>query len=97
MSNDELEKIRDTIEEIRSLMVLVNQDKLASIKENLLTPGSIKEKVYDMCDETKTAEEIAQAIGKGAAYVRSYLSILRREGFIRNVVKDGKTVYRQVF
>ncbi len=97
MSSDTLERIQDTLEEIRSLMVLVNQDKLTKVKENLLKLGSVKEKVYNMCDETKTAEEMAQSLGKQSGYVHSYLSILRREGFIRNVVKDGRQVYRQVF
>ncbi|MCD6240818.1 hypothetical protein J7K27_04765 [Candidatus Bathyarchaeota archaeon] len=97
MSSDALENIQDILEEIRSLIVLINQDKLEKVKEKLLKPGSIKEKIYNMCDETKTAEEIAQSLGKEVNYVRSYLSILRREGLIRNVKKDGKLVYRQVF
>lgn len=97
MSSDTLERIQSILEEIRSLIVLVNQDKLEKAKENLLKAGSIKEKVYNMCDETKTAEEMAQSLGKENKYVHSYLSILRREGLIRNVVKDGKQVYQQVF
>lgn len=97
MSSDTLERIQSTVEEIRSLIVLVNQDKLKRVKEKLLKAGSIKERVYNMCDETKTIEEMAQSLGKESNYVRSYLSILRREGLIRNVVKDGRQVYQQVF
>jgi hypothetical protein len=97
MSSEVFKKIQATLEEIRSLTVLVNQDKLEKVKEKLLKPGSIKEKIYNMCDETKTVEEMAQSIGKQSGYVHSYLSILRREGLIRNVVKDGRQVYRQVF
>jgi len=97
MSSDTLERIQSTLEEIRSLLVLANQDKLNKVKENLLKAGSIKESIYTMCDETKTAEEIAQSLGRESGYVHSYLSILRREGLIRNVIKDGKQVYRQIF
>lgn len=97
MSSDTLERIQSTIEEIRSLLVLVNQDKLKEVKENLLKAGSIKERIYNMCDETKTAEEMAQSLGRESSYVHSYLSILRREGLIRNVVKDGRQVYQQIF
>lgn len=96
-SSEVLERIQSTLEEIRSLIVLVNQDKLKVAKEDLLKAGSIKEKIYNMCDETKTAEEIAQSIGKESGYVHSYLSILRREGLIRNIIKDGKQVYQQIF
>lgn len=97
MSPSELEKILSTLEEIRSLIVLLNQDKLREVKERLVKEGSVKEQVYNMCDETKTVEEMAQALSKGNSYVHSYLSILRREGLVRNVVKDGRVVYRQIF
>ena len=97
MSSDTLKRIQDTLEEIRSLMVLINQDRLKQIKDTLLKPGTIKERIYNMCDETKTIDEMAQLLGKGRGYVRSYLSILRREGLIRNVVEDGKQVYKQIF
>lgn len=97
MSPSELEKIQSTLEEIRSLIVLVNQDKLRQVKEGLIKKGSVKERIYNMCDDTKTVEEMAQALGKENSYVHSYLSILRREGLIRNVVKDGRHVYRQIF
>lgn len=97
MSSDKLERIQSTLEEIRSLLVLVNQDKLKEVKKNLLKTGSVKERIYNMCDETKTAEEMAQSLGKQSGYVHSYLSILRREGLIRNVVRDDKQVYQQIF
>jgi len=97
LSSDTLERIQDTLEEIRSLMVLINQDRLKQIKDALLKPGTIKETIYNMCDETKTVDEMAQLIGKGRGYVHSYLSILRREGLIRNIVKDGRQVYQQIF
>jgi len=97
MSSDMLEKVQGILEEIRSLIVLINQDKLKKIKENLVKPGTVKEKIYNMCNETKTAEEIAQYLGKSSEYVHSYLSILRREGLIRNIVKDNRQVYQQIF
>ena len=93
----EMEKIQSILEEIRSLIVLVNQDRLRQVKEELIREGTIKEQIYNMCDETKTVEEMAQALGKDNSYVHSYLSILRREGLIRNVVKDSRQVYRQIF
>jgi len=97
VSPSELEKIQSTLEEIRSLIVLISQDKLRKVKERLVKKGSVKEQVYNMCDETKTVEEMARALGKENSYVHSYLSILRREGLIRNAVKDGRPVYRQIF
>jgi hypothetical protein len=96
-SDDTLEMIYGTLEEIKSLKKLTNQDKLQAVKDKLLKPGTVKEEVYNLCDESKTIEEMAQSLGKDSSYVRSYLSILRREGFIQNVIKDKRQVYRQTF
>lgn len=53
--------------------------------------------IYDLCDGTRTTHDIAHAIQKPLEYVNSYLSILRREGFIHTIEKEGKQVHEQVF
>jgi len=95
-SADVLERILKTLEEVRGIIILANQDKLEQMKRKLLPKGSIKERIYDLCDGTKTAKEISEIIGKDASYVRSYLSILRREGLIRTVKRDGRIVHEQI-
>lgn len=92
-----LENIRLRLDELQSLFILANEDKLRAAKERLLPSGSIKERIYNMCDRTKTAADMAQEIEKGTGYVYSYLSTLRREGLIRNVEIEGEQVYEQVF
>jgi len=97
-STDEiLSDILRTLDEIRSVIILANKDSLKKGKKDLLRKGSIKEKIYDLCDGTRTASDVAKAIGKGNAYVGSYLSILRREGLIRSIERDGKLVHEQIF
>jgi len=100
MSDDvteNLKTLQGTLEEIKSILVLLNQDKLASIKKGLLPDGSIKKQIYELCDGTKTTDEIAQAIQKPNNYIRSNLSILRREGLIKTTEKTGKPVHEQIF
>lgn len=92
-----LKKIQRTLEEIKAILTLTNQDKLAGAKKALLKEGSVKMQVYNLCDGTRTAQDIAQALQKSVEYVNSYLSILRREGLIRTVEKDGKLVHEQIF
>ena len=67
------------------------------MKKSLLKEGSVKLQVYDLCDGTKTTQDVAQAIQKSTDYVNSYLSILRREGLIRTVEKDGRQAHEQIF
>jgi len=92
-----LTKINKNIDEIKAILTLVNQDKLSAAKKTMLKDGSVKRQVYDLCDGTKGTQEIAQTIQKSVEYVNSYISILRREGFVRTVEKEGKQVHEQIF
>jgi len=94
---DLLKKMQRTLEEIKAVLTLSNQDKLAEVKKSLLKEGSVKVQVYNLCDGIKTTQDVAQALQKSTDYVNSYLSILRREGLIRTVEKDGKQVHEQIF
>jgi len=92
-----LRKIQRTLEEIKAVLTLTNQDKLAEVKKSLLKDGSVKLQVYNLCDGTKTTQDVAQALQKSTDYVNSYLSILRREGLIRTAEKEGRQVHEQIF
>jgi hypothetical protein len=94
---DILKSIRRTTEEIRAILVLTNRDKLEETKKQLLKEGSMKLQIYDLCDGTKTTKDIALTIQKDIGYVNSYLTILRREGLIRSIEKDGAQVHEQIF
>jgi len=94
---DMLKKMQRTLEEIKAVLTLANQDKLAEVKKSLLKEGSVKLQVYNLCDGTKTTQDVAQALQKSTDYVNSYLSILRREGLIRTVEKDGRPIHEQIF
>lgn len=94
---DLLKRIQRTLEEIKAILILTSQDKLAEAKKALLKEGSVKLQVYNLCDGTKTTQDIAKALQKSTEYVNSYVSILRREGLIRTVEKDGRLVHEQIF
>lgn len=90
-----LTSIKSTLEEIKALLLLLNQEKLSTLKKELLKEGSVKLQIYELCDGTKTNKDIATAITKDEAYVRSYLAILRREGLIRTDRDTG--CHSQIF
>lgn len=96
-TDDLLRNIQRSLDEIKAILTLVNQEKLEQTKKLLLKEGSVKLQIYNLCDGTKTTKEIAQALQKDLGYVHSYLSILRREGLIRTVEKQGKQVHEQIF
>jgi hypothetical protein len=92
-----LRKIQRSIEEIKAILTLANQDKLAKVKKSLLKEGTVKLQVYNLCDGTRTTQDLAQALQKSTDYINSYLSILRREGLIRTAEKEDKKVHEQIF
>ena len=92
-----LANIERTLDDLKALFILLNEEKLEVVKKSLLKEGSVKLQVYNLCDGTRTTKQIADAIQKSTDYVSSYLSILRREGLIRTVEKDGVQVHEQVF
>ena len=98
MSNDErlmrLKEIQYALEDIRALIAITNQERIEEVRKRLLKEGSMKRRIYDLCEGTKTAQDIARAIQKPVEYVNSYLSILRREGLIATFEKEGKAVHR---
>ena len=94
---DSLRKIEGLLHEIRAILVLSNQDKLAQAKKALLKEGTVKRQVYDLCDGTKTTQEIADDLKKSPDYFSSYVSILRREGLIRSAEKAGQQTHEQIF
>lgn len=96
-TDDLLRNIQRSLDEIKAILTLVNREKLEQTKKLLLKERSVKLQIYNLCDGAKTTKEIAEAIQKDLGYVHSYLSILRREGLIRTVEKEGKQVHEQVF
>ena len=94
---DILLNIQRSLEEIKAILILLNQTRLDETKNGLLKEGSIKRQIYEMCDGTKTTRDIAAALGKEHGYVNSYLSILRRQGLIRSYEREAKQVHEQVF
>lgn len=92
-----LKDILRVLEEQNSLFLLANQENLSKIKQGLLKEGTVKLQIYDLCDGTRTTQDLTQILKKTSEYVGSYISTLRREGLIRTVEKDGKQVHEQIF
>ena len=92
-----LEMMQHTLNDIKSILVLLNQDKLAEAKKKILKEGSVKLQIYELCDGTRTLQDIALGIKKSTDYVSSYLTILRREGLIRTLERGGRQVHEQIF
>ncbi|MCW4002615.1 MAG: hypothetical protein NWE95_01705 [Candidatus Bathyarchaeota archaeon] len=92
-----LDDILRVLEEQKSLFLIANQENLSKVKQGLLKEGTVKSQIYDLCDGTRTTQDLTQILKKPPEYVGSYISILRREGLIKTVQKNGKQVHEQIF
>jgi hypothetical protein len=92
-----LSDIRDSLDDIKATLLLVNAATIEAEKKRLLKPGSEERKIYDLCEEGKTNEELSVMVGKPPAYVRSVISTIRKKGLIKTVEHDGKKIHQQRF
>jgi DNA-binding FadR family transcriptional regulator len=97
LSEDTSEEIKTLLEDIKALLLLINQDKLEDMKKKLLKADSIEIQVYELCDGVNTVQDIANKIQKSLEYTRAVISTLRRKGLIRTTERDGKKVHEQRF
>ena len=97
MTEDKLDEIKILLEDIKGLLLLINQDKLDEMRKKLLKPGSVESQVYELCDGTNTTQDIANKIQKSEDYAAAVLSNLRRKGLIRTVERDGKRISLPLF
>ncbi len=92
-----LKKIQSTLTEIRAILALTNEDKLAESKRRLLPENSMKLQIYNLCDGTRTTQEISTTLQKQEPSVRSTLTDLRRDGLIRSFEREGRQFHEQIF
>jgi len=94
---DILKKILTVLEDQKNLFLVLNQERLAEVKKNLLKPGTIESQVYDLCDGVNTTQLIAGKIQKSTDYTGAVLSSLRRKGLVKSFDKGGDKVHDQSF
>jgi len=97
MSEMILNEIKSLLEDIKGLLILTNQEKLEKRKTDLLTSGSIEEKVYNLCNGKNEIGDISKKLGKAEKIVRARISDLRRKGLIKSLHQDEKYIHLQIF
>ena len=97
MTEKDFDKIKELLEDIRSLLLISNYDQIEKSKKKLLKSGSLEYKIYKLCDSDKQISDISKKLGKPEKNVRSSLSDLRQKGLIKTFQKNDKVYHRQAF
>ncbi len=91
-----LTDIKGTLDDIKAILLLINQDKIADLKRNLIKEGSIELQVYELCNGESTTEDIGNILKKSPANMRAVISSLRQKGLVKTVAIEGKKIHQQV-
>jgi hypothetical protein len=97
MTGDPLDDIKTILEDIKSILLLTNQEKLEDVKIKLLKPGSMESQIFELCDGVNTTQDIANKVQKSPEYTGAVLSTLRRKGLVRTIERNGNKVHEQRF
>jgi hypothetical protein len=93
---DAMNEIKQTLDDIKAILLLVNQDKIAQAKKALLKEGSVEKQVYDLCNGENTTEDVSNILKKPTANIRAVISSLRQKGLVKTIEKDDRKVHDQV-
>lgn len=98
MTEQTLNDIKEVLDDIKGILLFVNDAQIKEKKKKLLQKNSIEEQVYNICDTEITSKDISKKIQKKEGNVRKVLSNLRDKGLIKSIKKeDGTLVHTKRF
>lgn len=86
-----LKELDDNFSLYLSLFKLINEDKIEEMKQELFK-NKTRKKIYELCDEKKTPQDIAPEVGIHVKNVRNHLNKLTSAGLL-SYEKDGRKRY----
>ena len=97
MSEKKLNEIKELLEDIKNILLFINQEQIQQQKEKLIQKNSVEKIIYNLCDEEHTISDMVEKSKKKNDNVKKVLSNLRQKGLIKTTKKDTKTVYKKQF
>lgn len=93
--NKNLEEISAKLDRAISLLTLTQKREIEEFKDKIIGRSSIRKEIYDLCDGTKTVQEIAKMVGKSIPHVSNILSILAQAGLVISKDMGRKRYYER--
>jgi len=94
--NKNLEEISAKLDRVISLLTLTQKRELEEFKDKIIGRSSIRMEIYNLCDGTRTVQEIAKRVGKSLPHVSSVLSVLEQAGLVISKEVGRKRYYERV-
>lgn len=87
-----LENLDSNLKLYLNLFKLINADKIEEMKQKMIKSDARKV-VYELCENPKSAKEIAKILGKTPQNIHYHLNALTLVGLLSHRVKGGERYY----
>lgn len=95
MASNSNNQIKRYLKRILAAYKIVHASEIEERKLEILKPD-IRRKIYDLCDEPRSAKEIARRLGTKAQNVHYHLNVLADYGLLDFDVEANERVFYQV-
>ena len=94
--NKNLEEISVKLDRVIHLLTLAQKHDLEEYKVKIIGKSSIRKEIFNICDGTKTVQDIAKMVGKSIPHVSNILSFLAQAGLVISKDVGRKKYYDKV-
>jgi DNA-binding transcriptional ArsR family regulator len=92
-ANKNLEEISAKLDRLIFLYEFSQKRKLKKFKEDVIGRSNIRKEIYNLCDGTKTVNELSKLIRKSLPHTSKELAVLEEAGIITSKDVGGRKKY----
>lgn len=88
-----LHRIEDRLQEIAEILKLGHRISIETAQRQALAGSSVRQRIYELCDGTKSVGEIAKSLGRTIQQVSNNIAILQSAGLVSEARKGREKFY----
>lgn len=94
--NKNLEEISAKFDKVISLLEFSKKRELEKFKEEVIGRSMIRKEIYNLCDGTKTVQDLAERLEKSLPHISKELATLEQAGLLMVKEVGRKRYYEKV-
>jgi len=91
-----LHRIEDRLQEIAEILRVGHRETIEATQRKVLAGSTLRKKIYELCDGSRSVGQIAQDLGKSIQQVSNNITLLQNVGLIREVRRGKEKRYERV-
>lgn len=94
--NRNLEQVNAKLDRLIALFVLIQKRELDDARRKAIARSEVRREIYNLCDGTKTVQDIAKRLGKSLPHISKELAFLEEVGLVRPIEVGRKKYYERI-